>query len=109
VIITLNHDPRREKAVDRINRLIHLFGDVFGSSGFVEGDDDEAAAAAHLDDDGQELGVDGAEVGVVSVASDFHLRSILTFIFGKKVAKILFVLTQTRCYDFVDIYGKNVA
>ncbi len=30
----------------------HLFRNVFRSSGFVDGDDDEAAAAADFDDDG---------------------------------------------------------
>jgi hypothetical protein len=51
----------------------YLLGDVFGSSGFVERDDDEAAASADLNDDGQELGVDGAIVGVVRVASYLDL------------------------------------
>ncbi len=46
---------------------------MFGSSGFVERDDDEAAASADLNDDGQEFGVDGAIVGIVRVPSYLDL------------------------------------
>ena len=52
----------------------HLLCHVFGSPGLVDGDDDEAAAAADFDDDGQELGVGCAKVRVVRVASDLHLE-----------------------------------
>ena len=47
---------------------------MLGSSGFVDWDDDEAAAAADFDDDGQKLRVGGAEVRVVRVTSDLHLE-----------------------------------
>ena len=51
----------------------HLAGGVVRPAGLVEGQDDEAAAAADLDDAGEELGVDGAEVGVVRVARDLDV------------------------------------
>ena len=60
-----NPDDRKVKA--------YFLGDVFGSSGFVERDDHEAATPADLHDDGQELGVDGAVVRVVRVPSDLDL------------------------------------
>ena len=52
----------------------HLLCHVFGSPGLVDGDDDEAAASADFDDDGQELGVGCAKVRVVRVASNLHLE-----------------------------------
>ena len=55
-------------------RQAHLLGHVLRSPGLVDGDDDEAAAAADFNDDGQELGVGGAKVRVVRVASDLHLE-----------------------------------
>ena len=53
--------------------LTRLWRHVVDPADPVDGEDDEAAAAAHLDDDGDELGVGGAEGRVVRVARDAHV------------------------------------
>ena len=53
----------------------NLFCDVFWSASFVDRNDDEAAAAADLNHDGQELRVDGAVVWVLRVPGDFYLQN----------------------------------
>ena len=53
--------------------MTHLWRHVVDPAGPVEREDHEAAAAAHLDDDGDELGVGRAEGRVVRVARDAHV------------------------------------
>lgn len=50
----------------------------------MDGDDDEGAAARHLRDDGHELRVDGAELGVVRVLRD--LQVVVTLLAAGRVA-----------------------
>ena len=51
----------------------------------VQGQHDEAAAAADLDDDGQELGVDGAKVAVVRIARDLDVLVAPLLLEGRAV------------------------
>ena len=54
-------------------KTTHFWRGVIHATHFVERHNEEAAAAADLDHDGQELGVDGAEVWVVRVPRDLDV------------------------------------
>ena len=64
--------------------VVHLLCDVFRPPRLVQRDDNEAPAAADLNNDGQKLWIDGAIVGVVRVPGDLHL-----FVFQKITFKFL--------------------